>query len=308
MCDCLEIQSELNRKKTLYVDLVSKCHKIQSSFQLQAEEKRKNRREKACAHLRSPYHTLSPSRSPFISARIHFNLSLSCYGAFFVFLLLFCPVSRNGYFILTTLSRCAVVWFCILHNCCLSLGLGLLAFAYAYALQSEFDVLFLSSCCFFLLLLPSWFLFVLCCWFFSFFLSFFSNCFVFRTTRIHITHLYQFFSSLLFNKRNDKYSARVPLKNRFSSLWFCLFSFFLFPSFNLFFPLAHFHMPCMITVVVFSFFIYYDFLNEAFKFFATSWAAYTYGLCAACTVVCIYKCVLWFFFFFLERIYVSWSA
>lgn len=120
-------------------------------------------------------------------------------------------------------------------NCCLGLlslcfaewifFFNVFFFQYLFLLSSfSFQVALCSVCMFFFS--------SSCCWLYFFFspFRFVQNCFVFRTSRIHtqnafIHNIFFFYASY---KRNDKYSARVPLKNRFSSLWFCLFSFFFF--------------------------------------------------------------------------------
>lgn len=66
--------------------------------------------------------------------------------------------------------------------------------------------------------------------------------------RAYTQRIYTVFSVY---KRNDKYSARVPLKNRFSSLKFCLFSFFV--QFFFLFSFASFDRCCRFFERIFSF-------------------------------------------------------
>lgn len=112
-----------------------------------------------------------------------------------------------GDFSLTTQSRCGwilyaviVVWVCCVCLCTLDS---------VFSLSLAF--IFLASCVYSVLV--------------SFFSLHFQTALYF-VHRIYTQRIYTIFSS----KRNDKYSARVPLKNRFSSLILLIFIFF---SFNM---------------------------------------------------------------------------
>lgn len=79
--------------------------------------------------------------------------------------------------------------------------------------------------------------------FFSFQVLLFFLFFVFfslQSALYFVHHIYVCMYTIFSNKRNDKYSARVPLKNRFSSLILLIFVFFPLIFFFAFFLFASF--------------------------------------------------------------------
>lgn len=145
------------------------------------------------------------------------------------------------FFSLTTQSRCGwilyaviVVWVCCVCLCTLDS-----VFFFSRSPSPSLAFIFLASCVYSVLV--------------SFFSLHFQTALYF-VHRIYTQRIYTIFSS----KRNDKYSARVPLKNRFSSLILLIF---------IFFPLIWLFFLSSLLCFIWSLSLFYIYISVFFPTF-----------------------------------------